>query len=176
MYSATCQNCGGVLTSQTPGPVRIGCPCGWVGHLTMLPSPNAGPNAGPNARYIGPNIGGLMVAPPVPPATSKPTAQPAEQQPSAEDNRRAHTRQRLYGLASAVADLLRTLDTEDWGLPLWARYERLQRAHSKLFEALGGARNVWMGAYRPPSAPVEAAVVELLLWELLLLDGAEQRL
>ena len=171
MYSAPCPNCGRLLTSQTPGPVRIGCSCGWVGHPIMVPSPVIG--------GVGVGVGGLAfptLAPSVPPATPAPTTQPSGHATGAaagEDNRRAHTRQRLYGLASAVAGLLRTLDTEDWDLPLWRRYEHVQRAHETLFEALGGAR---MGEYRPQSAPVEAAVVDLMLWELLLLDGAEQRL
>lgn len=161
MYSAYCPNCGGVLTSQTPGPVRIGCPCGWAGNLTMAPVP----------ATIGGLGGGLgmFFTPPVP-VVPAPTTQPSPAASSANvlDARRDHARTLLDRLTAEAQGSMRTLTADEWALEPWRQYERLQQAHGRLFETLGGVR---MGAYRPDSAKARAAVIEVLLWTLLVFDG-----
>lgn len=172
MYSALCPKCGAALYGATGGLLLVNCSgCQWSGKVMFhfLPGKiNFNPYGG------GPL--GFQPLPPMPPGmgslSSGNTAPlgPDEAEADPLEARRAALGQRLYAAASAVAEMLRTVDTEQWQYPAWRDYERLQEAHAALYVALGGAR---MGEYHPTRAKLDEALGALLFWALLTLDAVE---
>lgn len=140
-----------------------------------------GGNGGSSSHGSPGGVGGIWShiqfpqLPPLPPFTMTNTLlgpdEAMAEEPDPLAARRAATGKRLYALASTVAELVQTVDTEDWQMPAWRRYERLQRAHEALYTALGGVR---MGDYRPTQAKLDEAVASVLLWALLTLDAVER--
>lgn len=163
LFGAPCPQCGRRLAASAAGAVWLMCACGWFGQLIATPGA-----ASQGSR------GSQMMAPPSAsspsPLTPPQPPQPPHQAP-AQDVRRDAARQQLYELAGDVADHLRALPADQWEMSLRQTYERLQDAHARFFQALGGAR---MGDYRPDPQTVRVAMRDVLLWELLAIYDAER--
>ena len=180
MYSALCPVCGTALYGASGGYQRAICAaCQWAGsalfHFLPSSQQSGGVSGGvgvlPNGAtyptltpFASPHTLVTITNPLGPDEAEANTPDPLEA-------RRAALGQRLYALASTVAEQLRTVDTEDWQMPAWRRYEHLQRAHEALYTALGGAR---MGDYHPARATLDERLADVLLWALLTLDAVER--
>jgi hypothetical protein len=159
------------MYGASSGPLLVVCAtCQWTGRATFHFLPQG------IARQIGAQqIGGQLVLgmfppQPVPQPGPLPAATP-EPAPDPLAARREALWAAFHELAGDLYTQLTTAPDDWWQMTLWQRYDHLQRAHAALYDALGGSR---MGAYRPQNAQVQAALVELLLWTLLTLDGAQR--
>src|SRR5487761_2755897 len=96
--------------------------------------------------------------PPAPPTTPAATTQPATPatMQATPAQMRDEARELVFALAGDIAEALRDLPDADWRLSVAAAYERLQEAHTPLYEALGGRH---MGDYAPDTHHVHRAVV-----------------
>lgn len=171
MYTALCPNCGYAMYRANGGTQKIICAqCQQMSSVTFHFAPGK-----LNLNPYGGGPLGFQPYPPMAPITSANPLGPDEAEPDPLEARRAALGQRLYGLATTVAEMLRTVDTEDWDMPAnaaaYGRYERLQEAHAALYVALGGAR---MGDYHPARATLDEALADVLLWALLTLDAVER--
>lgn len=159
MHSALCPHCGAAMYSTVGGSQLVLCSgCQWTGRVAFYFLPNSGGFASVGGMAGGANM--QVLTSPTPDDALAPDPLAA---------RREMLHQELSRLTSDVADLLSATPDGWWALDLWQYYEQLQERHGRLFDALGRRR---MGAYRPDSGRMHEALMELLLWALLVFDGA----
>ena len=176
-HTAPCPSCGATLTSGVGGYLWVACGmCPFRGQVMMQPATSnpAGPAQGmaptwtpPSQISIRPSA--LLAAFGISPDDDEDCASGHE--PTDEDRWREALRRHMSELASSVAGAMRDLSASDWRLDIEQVYERVQTAHGALYDLLGGRR---MGAYLPGRVALDSALVQALLWQVMVWHVAER--